>query len=94
MVRRSSPRSIPLARVGLALEKLAAKITTELNRSKLLGVSDRPPIGLIVWELAVEADAPAALLEVLRVRADNRCPAAFCTRNPIAVSSHLAGESR
>lgn len=58
-------------------------VETNVDLSRALGVSDRPPVDRIDWRLEVDADAPDETLEDLRRSADEHCPGAYCIRNPI-----------
>lgn len=84
--------ALEAAREGVELRALRGTITTEVDQSRALGVSDRAPVEQIVWELDVAADASAELLERLRTRADDRCPGAYCMRNSIPLVTRLAGD--
>jgi uncharacterized OsmC-like protein len=74
---------------GVEIRSLRARVATELDMSRALGVSDRPPVEAIDWYLEVDADAPAAVLAEIKTDSDERCPGAFCIRNPIALNTHL-----
>lgn len=51
--------------------------------SRALGVSDNPPVRRIDWRLEVDADTTAEGLDEIKSLADERCPAAYCIRNPV-----------
>ncbi len=84
--------ALEAAREGVELRTLRGTIRTEIDQSRALGVSERAPVEGIAWELDVDADAPDDLLERLRVRADERCPGAYCMRNAIPLLTRLAGD--
>lgn len=84
--------ALEAARAGVELRALRGTITTEVDQSRALGVSERPPVEQITWELDVDADASAELLDELRSRADDRCPGAYCMRNEIPLLTRLAGD--
>ena len=71
------------ARRGVELRGLRARVEANVDLSRALGVSDRPPVDRLHWRLEVDADAEDAVLEDLREAADEHCPGAYCIRNPI-----------
>jgi uncharacterized OsmC-like protein len=78
------------ARRGIELRGLRARVETDLDLSRALGVSDRPPVERIDWHLEVEADAAPELLDELRAASDAHCPGAYCIRNPIDLHTHVS----
>lgn len=74
---------------GIELKALRARVATDVDMSRALGVSDRPPVQGIDWYLEVESDAPAEVLEQLKADSDARCPGAYCISNPIELRTHL-----
>jgi uncharacterized OsmC-like protein len=78
------------ARAGVELRSLRARVEAQLDMSRALGVSDRPPVERIDWRLEVDADASAEQLEAIKQLADDHCPGAYCIRNPIDLHTHLA----
>ncbi len=74
---------------GVELKALRARVGTDVDMSRALGVSDRPPVEGIDWYLEVESDAPATVLEELKTDSDERCPGAYCISNPIELRTHL-----
>jgi uncharacterized OsmC-like protein len=81
------------ARRGIELRGLRARIEADVDQSRALGVSDRPPVEHIDWHLDVDADASAEVLEEVKRAADDRCPGVYCIRNPIALRTHLHARS-
>jgi len=79
------------ARRGIELRALHARVEVDVDQSRALGVSDRPPVERIDWYLDVDADAPADVLRELRQFADDHCPGAYCIRNPIELRTHVVG---
>ncbi|HSC92317.1 MAG TPA: OsmC family protein [Gaiellaceae bacterium] len=77
------------ARDGVEVRALHATVRTEVDQSRALGLSDRPPVERIEWELEVDADASAATIERLKAQADDHCPGAYCLRNPIALETRV-----
>lgn len=47
------------ARRGIGLRRLRARVETDVDLSRALGVSARPPVQNIDWYLEVAADASA-----------------------------------
>ena len=78
------------AREGVELRSLRARVDAQVDMSRALGVSERPPVERIDWQLEVDADASADQLEAIKRLADEHCPGAFCIRNPIDLHTHLA----
>lgn len=78
------------AREGVALRSLRARVEARVDMSRSLGVSERPPVERIDWRLEVDADAPAERLAAIKQLADERCPGAYCIRNPIDLHTHVA----
>lgn len=78
------------ARHGVEIESLRARVEAEVDMSRALGVSDRPPVEELDWHLEVKADASAEKIEELKRLADAHCPGAYCIRNPIDLHTHLA----
>jgi len=74
---------------GVELKSLRARVETNVDMSRALGVSDRPPVEGIDWFLEVESDAPADVLEQIKNHSDERCPGAYCISNPIELNTHL-----
>ncbi|WP_217914985.1 OsmC family protein [Miltoncostaea marina] len=77
------------ARQGVELRGLRARAEAEVDQSRALGVTGNPPVERIDWYLEVDADAPAERLEELKRLADERCPGAYCVRNPVELATHL-----
>ena len=77
------------AREGIELTALRGTITTEVDQTRALGVTDNPPVEQITWSLQVQANAPDEALDKLKDRADERCPGVDCMRNPIALTTEL-----
>jgi uncharacterized OsmC-like protein len=74
---------------GVEIKSLRARVSTELDMSRALGVSDRPPVQGIDWYLEVDADASPELLAEIKADSDERCPGAYCISNPIELNTHL-----
>jgi len=74
---------------GVEIKSLRARVETDVDMSRALGVSDRPPVAGIDWHLEVESDAPAEALEQIKADSDERCPGAYCISNPILLRTHM-----
>lgn len=81
--------ALEAARLGVELRALRGTITTEVDQSRALGVSDRPPVEGVAWSLDVDADAPSEVLGRLKEQADERCPGVYCLRNPIPLETRV-----
>lgn len=77
------------ARDDVQLAALRGTITTEIDQTRSLGVTDNPPVEQVTWSLHVEADAPDEVLQRVKARADERCPGVYCMRNPIHLTTQL-----
>lgn len=73
------------ARHGVELRALRAEVKTEVDMSRALGISDRPPVEGINWTLEVDSDADPQQIEELKRLSDENCPGAYCIKNPIAL---------
>lgn len=78
------------AREGVELQALRGVITTEVDQSRALGLTDNPPVEAIAWSLEIEADAPDQTIDELKQRADARCPGVYCIRNPIELTTTVS----
>jgi uncharacterized OsmC-like protein len=81
--------ALEAAREGVELTALHATVSAEVDTSRALGASDRPPVEGIDWTLEVESDASDEVLARLKELADERCPGAYCVRNPIALATSV-----
>lgn len=79
---------------GVELRALRGTVRTEVDQSRMLGLSERPPVEGIEWRLEVEADAPPGEIARLKERADARCPGVYCIRNPIALETSVEAFGR
>jgi len=77
------------AKQGIELRGLRATAQAEVDQSRALGVSDRPPVQRVDWTLDVDADAPNETLDKLKRLADEQCPGVYCLRNPIELHTQL-----
>ena len=79
------------ARQGVQIKVLRAYAQAEVDQTRALGLSDRPPVEQIDWRLEVDADANPDKLAELKHLADDHCPGVFCLRNPITLRTKLDG---
>lgn len=79
------------AKQGVELRSLRARLSTRVDQSRALGVTDNPPVERIDWHLDVDADATPEQLEQLKQLADDHCPGVWCVENPVPLSTHVEG---
>lgn len=77
------------ARHGVELRGLRAHARATVDQSRALGISERPPVERIDWQLEVDADADPERLEELKRLADEHCPGVYCVRSPIELHTTL-----
>lgn len=77
------------AREGVELKALHGRITTVVDMSRALGLSERPPVEEITWTLDAIAEASSEVIDNLKSRADERCPGVFCIRNPMPLVTRV-----
>ena len=68
---------------GLTLSKLAVTAENQLNLSKTIGLSNEPIVEEVRLVLSVSGKASRQQLEEINREAGERCPGAYCLRNPI-----------
>jgi len=73
------------ARAGVDVRALHGTVEADVDISRSLGASDNPPVEEIRWTLQVSSDASAETIDQLKRLADDRCPGAYCIRNPISL---------
>jgi uncharacterized OsmC-like protein len=74
---------------GVELCTLRARVATQVDQSRALGVTDNPPVERMDWYLEVDADAADEQLQDIKRLADEHCPGVWCVRNPIQLDTHL-----
>ncbi len=77
------------ARAGVDVRALHGTVEADVDMSRSLGTSNNPPVEEIRWTLEVASDASAETIEQLKRLADDRCPGAYCIRNPINLVTEL-----
>ena len=75
------------ALAGIELRSLRARVTTEVDQRRMLGLADVPPVERLRWTLEVDSDAPAGAVDEIRALADARCPGHYCLTNPIPLET-------
>lgn len=77
------------AKAGVQLRALRARVETEVDQSRALGVTDNPPVEHVDWTLFVDADADDDALAQVKQAADDHCPGVYCLRNPVDLRTAL-----
>ena len=74
---------------GVTLKKLSVTAESNLDFSKVFGLTENPIAGKVKFTLHVESDAPAAKIKELEELSKQRCPAVYCLTNPIPLETEL-----
>ncbi|MFH1328040.1 MAG: OsmC family protein [Candidatus Bathyarchaeota archaeon] len=74
---------------GVQLNSLRIKADAKMNLSKALGVSDNPVMEGMVWEVFAETAAGQEELDKVKKLADERCPALYCLKHMIDVTTTI-----
>lgn len=74
---------------GVALRKLRVTAESNIDFSKVFGLSDNPIAEKVKFTLYVESDAPADKIRELEELSRQRCPAVYCLTNPIPLETEL-----
>lgn len=77
------------ARRGVELRAMRGRVSTQVDMSRALGVTDNPPVDRIDWVLNVDAKADAETLADIKAFADDHCPGVYCLRKPIDLHTEL-----
>ncbi len=77
------------ARAGIEVRALHGTVEADVDMGRALGAGENPPVEEIRWTLQVESDAPSETIEKLKQLADERCPGAYCIRNPIELVTEV-----
>ena len=77
------------ARAGIELRALRAAVEANVDQSRALGVTDRPPVDHIDWALEVDAEATGDQLQALKAAADAHCPGVWCISNPVDLRTRV-----
>jgi uncharacterized OsmC-like protein len=81
--------ALEAARQDVEVRALRGRITTHVDHSRALGLSDAPPVDEITWALEVDADASNEVIERLKALSDARCPGAYCIRNAMPLVTRV-----
>jgi len=68
---------------GLALTKLTITAENKVNLSKTIGLSNEPIVEEVRLALSVSGKASRQQLEEINRETEERCPGAYCLKNPI-----------
>lgn len=74
---------------GIELRKLKVIAESDVDFSRVFGLTDNPIIEGVKITLEVESDAPEEKLKELEDLARERCPAVYCLTNPIRLETEL-----
>ncbi|MBI5344946.1 MAG: OsmC family protein [Deltaproteobacteria bacterium] len=74
---------------GVQLKKLRVVAESNIDFSKVFGLSDNPIAEKVKFTLHVESDAPADKIKELEGLSRARCPAVYCLTNPIPLETEL-----
>ena len=74
---------------GIALKKLKVIAESNIDFSKVFGLSDNPIAEKVKFTLFVESDAPKDKIKELEELSRQRCPAVYCLTNPIPLETEL-----
>ncbi len=74
---------------GIKLKRLEMEAESQLDVSKVLGLSEKPIVEGVKWKVKVSSDAPREKIERLKKLAKERCPAVYCLTNPIKLTIDL-----
>jgi len=75
--------------MGIELRRLTAKLESDLNLSRVFGLSREPVMEEIRITLQVESDAPREKLEEAEKLAYERCPAVFALTEQVKLNTSL-----
>jgi uncharacterized OsmC-like protein len=64
-------------------------VVCQQAQTRALGLSDRPSVEQIDWQLEIDADADPEKLEELKRLADEHCSGVLCLRNQIELHTRL-----
>lgn len=77
---------------GVDLEDLRIAVESDVNFSKVFGLSEEPIIEKVRVNLLVRSEAPEAEIKRLEELAAQRCPAVFCMTHPVPLETMLTYE--
>lgn len=68
---------------GVSLRRLSVHASGRLNLSRFLAAGEAPVVEALKWTVQADTDADEATLRRLLALTEERCPAAWCLRNPV-----------
>lgn len=71
------------------LDGLKVIAENRIDFSKVLGLSDNPPVEGVKISAVVKTDAPESEIKRIEQIAKERCPVVFCLTNPIKLETEL-----
>ncbi|MBI5562979.1 MAG: OsmC family protein [Deltaproteobacteria bacterium] len=74
---------------GITLKQLRITAESNLDLSKVFGLSDNPIAEKVKFTLHVESDATADRIKKLEELSKERCPAVYCLTNAIPLETEL-----
>lgn len=74
---------------GIELKKLKVIAESNIDFSKVFGLSENPIAEKVKFTLIVETDAPKEKIRQLEEMSRQRCPAVYCLTNPIPLETEL-----
>ncbi len=77
------------AMMGIPLHELRVTAESDVNFSKVFGLSEEPIIEEVRINISVESDAPEEKIRELEDLAAQRCPGVFCLANAVPFRTKL-----
>ena len=74
---------------GIILKELEIDAESQVDLSKVLGLSEAPIVEEVRWKIKIRSDEPKENIERLKNLAAERCPAVYCLTNPIKLTIDL-----
>ncbi len=80
------------AQEGVEIQELRIRGASEANLPVIFGLEEGPVIQRAWVELQVKSDAPPEVLERIRQKANEKCPAAYSLQHSVPFASRIIGE--
>ncbi|MBI5559772.1 MAG: OsmC family protein [Deltaproteobacteria bacterium] len=74
---------------GVEIKKLTVSVETQMDFSRVFGLSENPIVESVKLSLYVESDAPKEKIKYIEALSKVRCPALYCLSNPIPLKTEL-----
>jgi uncharacterized OsmC-like protein len=74
---------------GITLSKLSIEAEGQFDFSQVFGLTENPIVEEVKFKITAESDADPGKLDQLRSAVDERCPALYCLKKQIKVSTEL-----